>query len=196
MAIKKRKSRVVDFHPRTRWQSDVICEMLAWLDICRERSPKTKDGQRKSFELSFKNSIVGRLKNRFHLEFTLKQIEWKLKNIWEHQGKQESKVFTELYIQGTALLVEDYIKSNPKIRERFAEIQIEERSEKLMSFFSPRSSRSQYRNSPGLHHISLDERMEDISPTPISLECRSRSGTVTLDLGASMTPESQVRRPE
>ena len=192
MAIRKRKSRPRTVRPRARWSEEACVDILAWLEICKKRSKETQSGPTKSPETIYKETVVEHLARRFHCQPTLAQVEWKLENLWWRGGKDESKHYSELYLDGISGLNPEY-ELYSSIEKRVVELLLEEESEVAKSFLSPRLSRSQYRNSPGLRHVSLDISMEGTPSHMTSQESHLSSRSTTQDLDNSGTVRFEVR---
>ena len=79
-------------NPRADWELDDDAVLVAWLDHC----VKTK--------IDFKASVIGYLKGTRGKDFTLQQVDTKIRFIWVNCGSEQSKSKADVYQEGSACL--------------------------------------------------------------------------------------------
>ena len=79
-------------NPKADWELNDDAALVAWLDHCVET------------KIDFKASIIGYLKGTRGKDFTLQQVDTKIRFIWYNCGSEQSKSKADVYQKGSNCL--------------------------------------------------------------------------------------------
>ncbi|OCL14978.1 hypothetical protein AOQ84DRAFT_420473 [Glonium stellatum] len=89
---KQRSEKGTDGGHKADWDFDDEAALMAWLDYCV------------AYETDFKASVTGHLKETRGKNFTLRQVDTKIRFLWNNCGSENSKSIVDVYQQGTVSL--------------------------------------------------------------------------------------------
>ena len=171
-----------------KWPSNAVCELLAWLELCRA---KNSTG-------NFKSTIEQHLQScGFH--FTSREADHKLRDIWQSQGLQrkgsQSRYYTEIYKEGIHCLRPEYLASVKGLENRIAELNDHAIASHEEQLTSPRSLRSTVpRDSPWQEslHVRLQDTRDHWTRSVSRSVPQSDSRTATEAVTINPTPDGEA----
>jgi hypothetical protein len=139
---------------RAQWKHEVEVETLAWLD---HNLTKKKSAE------AFRSSVVDHLKKTDQVNYTLEQIERKLRRLWYRNATDYAIEWTEIYHAGTRCLENLPLAFKEEIRDKVNSLSDQALAQALSSERRLRSA-SRTNDSELASHISIDSIVVEIPP--------------------------------